>query len=176
MTRSLVSSKSVPKKLGSACEDLAERFLTCGYDVVESRVIAGWIKAIRIARNLPKGTAVVTQDEYSHWIANVREYLELHKGVTLWNVPRVGYKVTSPDELAIYTAKSVKRTIVMADRTTRLIDIVDKKRMPSALRSVFLDEEGKIRNIGKSGRKYITLFTQYMKGDGRKLIASRVAA
>lgn len=166
---SKLNTTCLVKKLGSAAEDLAEWFLKHDPDTfMNSHAIACKIRDIRVARNLPKGNAPVTQEELNRWIAQTRQYLELHKGCTLWNFRGAGYRIASPDELAVYTAKSVRRTIVMADRTTRLLDIVDRKKMPTALRAVFTDEEGKIRHVGKTGRKYLEAFKQYVASSSAK--------
>lgn len=163
-------ARMMVKTSGTATEDLAVWFLSG--DTLSARSlksVAGMIKQIRVNRQMAKSNDPVTQEELGRWIAQARQYLELHKGHTLWNIRGVGYRVATKDELAVYTARSVRRTIVMADRTTRLLDIVDRNRMPAALRSVFVDEEGKIRHVGKTGRKYLTLFAQYVKGERKML-------
>jgi hypothetical protein len=96
-------------------------------------------------------------------VCKARSYLELNYRVTIWNLRGYGFRVATPDELAMYTARSVRRTITMADRTVRLTDIVDRKRMPQALRIVFEDNKGRIKTLGFKGKKFMSTFIDYMK-------------
>lgn len=105
----------------------------------------------------------VTQEKLGNLISRCRTVMELRYKTTLINVPGLGYKLADPDELALHTAKWVKRTILYADRTYRLVDITDRKRIPGAIKKVFLDNEGRIRTLSARGKQFVSHFVEYSK-------------
>lgn len=135
--------------------------------------IAKQYKVVRDAGNYAKTNFPVTQDDYSSMIAHVRMDMELHHKTTLYNVKRLGYKTCDPDELALYTAKFVKRTILYADRTDRLARIVDRRRIPGALTTVFSDSQGRIKNLSVRGKRFVNVFVGYMKDERKKQIEDK---
>jgi hypothetical protein len=48
-----------------------------------------------------------------------------------------------------------------ADRTYRLVDIVDRRRIPGALSKVFGDTEGKIKNLSGKSRAFALAFMKH---------------
>lgn len=107
--------------------------------------------------------ASVNQEKVGHVISRCRTVMELRYKTTLINIRGLGYKVATPDETALTTAKWVKRTIMYADRTYRLVDITDRKLIPNALKKVFMDSEGRIRTLSNRGKKFIEQFVVYSK-------------
>ena len=103
----------------------------------------------------------VTLEKLSHIMSRARVFMELKHGTMIINVRNRGYKLATPRELALCTAKWVKRTIMYADRTYRLVDITDRKLIPGALRTVFEDSQGRIKTLSTRGRKFIQSFTEY---------------
>ncbi len=136
--------------------------------VLSHELIAQELKKIR-GNIIPwKSGKPVTQMELSHMIQVVRMVMEKVYKTTLYNVRGVGYKVANKEEVALYTAKFFKRTILYADRTYRLLEIVDRKKIPWAIRSVFMDNEGRIKNLSLKGKKFITMFVDHLKEEDKK--------
>jgi len=139
-------------------------------DVVTHRELATVIRKFKEkSPRYPIGLKIITQEELHRHVAKAREYLELEYKCTIWNLRGIGFRITSPDELAMYTARSVRRTIVMADRTIRLTDIVDRKRMPQALHTVFIDNEKRIKTLGIKGKKFMSTFINYIKQERKQI-------
>lgn len=153
-----------------AYESLAEWFYGSKVELIPHRDIALQIKQVKKKDGISEWQEPVTQEELGRYVAQCRQYLESERKCTLWNVRNVGFRVATEDELAIYTAKWVRRTITSADRTTRLTDIVDRKRMPNALRKVFLDNEGRIRNLTVRGQKFMKTFVEYLAVEKKKML------
>lgn len=147
---------------------LSDWFIKQEGAVSSYELIAREFKTVRDSSDHSKSGSPVTEDDLSHAIAMCRIDLENRYRTTLYNVRGKGYKVTTPDELALYTAKFVKRTILHADRTYRLIEIVDRKKIPGALRVVFLDTEGRIKNLSWKGKKFLKTFVSYLKTEEQK--------
>lgn len=105
----------------------------------------------------------VTQEDVLNMVSKCRVDLELRHRTTLVNVRGYGYKLANPDELAIQTAKWVKRTILYADRTYRLVDITDRRKIPGALKKVFCDNEGRIKTLSSRGKRFVESFVDYAK-------------
>lgn len=120
---------------------------------------------VTIAKKIKElsGMPTVTQEKVGNAMSRCRTVLELQHNTTIVNVRGEGYKIANPEEVALTTAKWVKRTIMYADRTYRLVDIVDRKLIPGALKRVFTDSEGNIRTLSVRGKKFVESFTQYQK-------------
>ena len=154
----------LPKRLSPIHEQLSDWFVKEGDGVVmQYEIIARQLKKFRDHSPHPKAGLEVTQEDLSRAIARVRFDLETRHKTTLYNFRGIGYKVCNPDELALYTAKFFKRTILYADRTYRLVDIVDRHRIPAALKKVFLDNEGRIKSMSLKGKHFMKLFVEYLK-------------
>jgi len=145
------------------CEELVEWFYKIPTnEVVSHDVIAKAIRDYRIALDLPDKGKAITQEVVNRTVSLVRRELELSKRTTLINVKNHGYKLATPKELALTTAKWVKRTIMYADRTYRLVDIVDRKLIPGAIKQVFTDSEGRIKSLSRHGKRFVESFVVYL--------------
>lgn len=141
------------KKVSEYYEQLTEWFYRHGVrEIIPYSAIGQEIKRLRKKGN-------VTQAEVGHAVSMCRIDMELTKGTTIVNVRGRGYKVATPKELAIYSAKCGKRTIHWADRTWRALEITDRKLLPSAVRQVF--PESKIRTLSQAGKKFVKSFVDY---------------
>lgn len=105
----------------------------------------------------------ITLEKLSNIVSRARYFMELKHGTTIINVRGLGYKLATPDELAMTTARWVKRTILYADRTYRLVDITDRRKIPGALQKVFSDSQGRIKTLSTRGKKFVASFTSYAK-------------
>lgn len=137
-------------------ERLCDWFYKQGNDVLSYELIAKQVKSAN-------GLGQVTQEKLSGIISRCRALMESRYGTTIINVPGLGYKLADPDELALHTAKWVKRTILYADRTYRLVDITDRRKIPGAIQKVFKDNEGRIKTLSTRGRKFVSEFVAYSK-------------
>ncbi len=106
---------------------------------------------------------IVTENNVTSWVSKAREYLEEHMDCTLWNVPGEGWRISTKRENAVYYAKSVKKTIAWADRTTRLQLISDRRDIPGALREVFLKAEGGIKSLSKTKERYFMIWANLLQ-------------
>jgi hypothetical protein len=109
----------------------------------------------------------VTQTDVGHAVSMCRIEMELSKGTTIINVPKRGYKLATPAELAIHAMKSGKRTMHWADRTYRALEITDRRLIPGALKKVFPEE--KIRTLSVAGKRFISNFVEYSKNERRAI-------
>lgn len=151
-------------------DDLTEWFYKLPLkEVVVHDVIAKKIRDLRIQHRTVDRAKAITNGDVQKAVTSVRKELELSRKTTLINIKNVGYKLANADELALTTAKWVKRTVMYADRTYRLVDIVDRKRIPGALRTVFGDTEGKIKTLSGKSRAFAKAFLTY--ADTQKQIA-----
>ena len=132
-------------------------------DVHSHEVIATRIRLIR--RNRTGENRPVTREQLGGWLLRVRKYLEVERGVTLWNIPKVGYKVASPTECALYSMLILRKVVRLADRTYRLADIVEHKRIPDAFKKVFLEAEGGVKTLSARGRNFLLTWEKMRKGD-----------
>jgi DNA-binding winged helix-turn-helix (wHTH) protein len=137
-------------------------------DVVSHAILAKKYKSLSDEK-------VITLERLSNIISRARVFMELKHGTTIINIRGRGYKLATPDELALQTAKWVKRTIMYADRTYRLVDITDRRKIPGALKAVFEDSQGRIKTLSTRGRKFIQSFTEYSNKQ-RQLEAKNVKA
>lgn len=99
------------------------------------------------------------------WISKARQYLEVHNSLTIINVRGVGYKIANPPETAVFAMKTVKRTVVLAERTKRLSEIVDRKYIPYAFKKVFQETEGGVQYLTRRARKFLEAFTNEREGE-----------
>ncbi len=138
-------------------------------DVVLSyELIARRFKSLRDSSDHPKANHPVREEELRRALSYVRYELETRYKNTLYNVRGKGYKLCTPEELALYTAKFYRRTILYANRTYRLAEIVDRRYIPAALRTVFCDTEGNVKQLSIKGRKFLTMFGAYLKSNEAK--------
>ena len=131
--------------------------------VISHVAIANRLAFIRQQRKHPKAYQKITQGELGGIVSLCRSWLEENRKTTLYNIKGIGYKIADQDELAMYTAKFVKRTILYADRTGRLVKIVDKARIPGALKKVFSKNQVRIRNLSEEGQEFVTKMIDYLK-------------
>ena len=127
------------------------------------REIAGEIQDIREGSGSPLIDRKITVGELTRIMSQTRMFMERNHRNTLWNLKGWGYRVATREELALYTAKSIRRTIVTAERTTRLVDIVDRKLIPGALRYVFPDAEQRVRQLGSKGQNFSRRLIEYIR-------------
>lgn len=128
---------------------------------VSKEVIAVKLKSIR--EEAGAAGVVIRESQVATAIAEVRRILEARHALTLYRVAAARgesrWKVASPAELADYTAKWVKRTVLYADRTYRLVDAVKGRKcerlLQDALRETFSDTSGKIKAVSETGRRYL---------------------
>ena len=138
------------------------------WNTVSYEKIAKEFKRLRDLTSSSKAGRPVTEEELRKVVSETRSYLESHHKTTLYNVRGQGYKIATPEEVALYTAKFFKRTILYADRTYRLVEIVDRKYIPSALRTVFCDNEGRIKSLSLKGKKFLGTFVSYLREEEKK--------
>jgi len=160
----------MPKRKSEAIphQDLTDWFIKQGQDVMSRELIAKQIKVIKLDYNLPDANGAILERHLPSWIANVRFDMEERYRCTLYCVNGHGYKVASPRELAVYTAKFLRRTLTHADRTMRLANIVNRKQMPGAIREVFFDQTGKVKNFRKNGAKFMVQFSEFLTEEIKK--------
>jgi len=149
-------------------QDLTDWFIKIGLDLASYEVIGKKIKSIRTEHEVEDWNSPIMQKHLPSWIALCRADMEIRYRKTLFCVTGCGYKVASPRELAIYTARFLRRTLTHADRTMRLADIVDRKRMPSAIREVFYDQMGKGKRFRSQGTKFMLEFSGFLKEEKQK--------
>jgi len=149
---------------GSIYQDLTDWFYRSKpNEVFEKSVIAKKIKQIRQEWEHPKSYDDVFQRDVNSWLARVREDMEIRYRKTLRYIPKLGWKVATPHETALITAKWIKRTIMHADRTGRLFEITDRRLIPGAIRQVAEQSNGKIRAVSAIGKRYVKSFLGYSK-------------
>ena len=139
-------------------------------EVATHKELADIIKKFRNKNGRSGNGNVVTFEELHRYVSKAREYLELEYKCTIWNLRNLGFRVATPDELAMYTARSVRRTIMIADRTVRLTNIVDRRKMPYALQVTFKDNEQRIKTLGVRGKRFMSTFIDYLKQERVKLL------
>lgn len=140
----------------STIEEFAD-WLSCqDGDVLSHQLLARKFKEI-------SRLSEVTQEKIGDVVSRARVFLELKHSTTLINVRGVGYKIATANELAMTTAKWVKRTIMYADRTYRLVDITDRRLIPGALKKVFESSQGNIKTLSTRGKRFVTSFVEYSK-------------
>jgi len=149
-------------------QELSDWFLKQGGDVMSPELIAREIKRIRVDHRLPDAASNILERHLPSWISRVRFDMEGRYKCTLYCVKGHGYKVASPRELAVYTARFLRRTLTHADRTMRLADIVDRKKMPAAIREVFFDQTGKVKSFRKNGAKFMMQFSGFLAEEIKK--------
>ena len=152
----------------SVYEELANWFLSNRSDVVEKGVIASRLKRLLERNDLPEMRILESHANYA--IAKVRTILELKHSVTLYRFAHAnlcGYKVASPSEMAEYTAKWVKRTVLYADRTFRLVDAIKAQKcehlLNHELHRVFDQTSGKIKQVSTTGKRYLKVVATLSK-------------
>lgn len=150
-------------------EEIAEFLHSSEQRVVDHHTLADMIKATH--KNTNGRILDVTTEKLHSVITRARRYMESKYRCTIWNIRNVGFRITTPQELALFTAQSVRRTIQMADRTIRLTHIVDRKMMPQALQFVFADSEKKIKSLGRHGKRFMRTFVDYI--DEQKKIGGK---
>jgi len=133
--------------------DMIDWFLAGQYDLRETKEIGIKLKEMRVLHLKDHGQ--ITKEMLSRSLSDVRKWLELKHRTTLINVPSVGYKVSTKKELAIFSAKQVKRTLMHVDRTYRVVEITPRKLLPSALKEVFEKQGKTIKLVSQGGRKYM---------------------
>jgi len=149
------------KHLSDYYQDLTEWF----YKQPVTRVLTYEMIGREMKRLRKKGD--VTQTDVGKAVSMCRVEMELSKGTTIINVPRQGYKLATPKELAIHAMKSGKRTMHWADRTYRALEITNRKLIPEALKKVFPEE--KIRTLSVAGKKFISNFVEYSKKERKEI-------
>lgn len=85
---------------------------------------------------LPKDRDI-TEGTVRMYVSNARNVLETKKGMTIWNTPGEGYRLATEKEKALFLVRSTKRTLKMAQRSTRLYAITDKRLIPDAVKQVY---------------------------------------
>lgn len=160
---------SVGRPLPKMHVELAEWFFSNQERVISNEEIVKKIKALKKKRPLKNGRDFVSREEFNRLLTQSRTVLETpaRRCTIVW-LRDQGYRCGDKNDLALYTAKWVKRTLHMADRTTRLANIVDRDRMPEALQKVFLENRPRIKELGTHGRRFIEAMTSYMKESKRK--------
>lgn len=148
--------------------DLSDWFHEQDGNLVAYELIARQYRKLLNKYQHPNATRPVMKADLDRAISRSRMELESRYKTTLFNVRGQGYKVADANELALYTAKFIKRTIFYCDRTYRLVEITDKDRIPSALQQVFSDTGGRIKTLSLRGKKYVDTLLEYLKEKERK--------
>jgi hypothetical protein len=71
-----------------------------------------------------------------------------------------GWRLATPKETAYYGMAFTKKLLVMADRTRRLSDIVDRKYLPEAFEAVFGDTNTSVKTMLGRGKKFLTMWVE----------------
>lgn len=153
-------------------ELLGDWFLKNTDKVLTASDIAQQLLSIRVKLKLPTPDGITR--EYMHSVlTKSRQYLETPaRRSSIVFIPELnGYRCGNQDDLAMFTARWIKRTLHSADRTTRLTEIVDKDRMPGALKKVFVEMHPRIKSMAKNGGKFIETFKEFV--DQKRLEAKR---
>ena len=138
---------------------LTDYFLKSGEKVRTYSEISEEMKSIKKSReNISFGSLYDV-------ICRVRERLETAHGVTLWNEHGLGYKLASPKQTALFGLRLVKRMVVLAGRTERIVPIIDRKYVPEAFEEVFGKAEGQLRQLHSNGKRFLKVWA-----DNRKLL------
>lgn len=157
----------------SVGEELAEWFLNQKREIIEPGKIASAIKSMKQKRPLPvnRKDYEVTREELNRHITEARKYLETpaRRCTIVYSHASRGYMCGEGKDLALYTAKWIKRTLHCADRTTRLTNIADRRDMPEALRKVFVEQKGKVKALSADGKKFIGRMVEFMKEDRKRI-------
>lgn len=146
---------------------LGDWFLQQGEEIQSLKAIATQIKLIK--RKMGDLDLDITLLMVCQWIVKAREYLELNGGVTLYNIPRTGYKIASPKECAIFSMKALKRISKLAVRTHRLADIVDQKHIPDAFEKVFRRSMGETRELASQSKEIMTIWRDIFGGKKKQI-------
>jgi DNA-binding winged helix-turn-helix (wHTH) protein len=139
-------------------------------DVVSHDLVAKKIRDARITHKTKDVGKPITNGDVNRMVTMVRKELELGKRTTIINIRNHGYKLANPKELAMTTARWVKRSVMYADRTYRLVDITDRKMIPGALREVFGDTQNKVKALSTRGKRFVNSFVVYIENQKRKEI------
>ena len=127
--------------------ELADWFLVKGHRVMERGEIAG--KLTKILNRQP------SLEEYYRCICETRKVLERKHRSTLYNVKGVGYKLATKTEEARFAALCAHRTILLAERTRRLLAFVDKRLFVAEFRTMLVHAERGIESMYRYGRRMI---------------------
>lgn len=138
---------------------LTDYFLKSGGKVLTYKAISEEMKAIKKSRE------DVSFGSLYDAICKVRERLEVAHGLTLWNEKGVGYKLASPKQTALFGLRLVKRMVVLAGRTERIVPIIDRKYVPEAFEEVFGKAEGQLKQLHTNGKRFLKVWA-----DNRKLL------
>jgi hypothetical protein len=137
------------------------------HDVLTHEIIA--ISMQRIMKDQGGRSKPITSAMLHSTIAKTRRYMEESHKCTLWLVRGVGYKIANKDETALYTAGAIKRTLMWADRTRRLVPITDRQYLPSALKRVFAKNSSNVARLANEGRGYVQAFEELVKEQRKEL-------
>ena len=133
------------------------------------REICEKIKAYRKEIGHKDSKREINYGELTNAIKKTREWLEINRKTTLWNIHMVGYRRANPKEVAIYSMRAVKRCIHLAERTHRLADCVDRMYIPEAFNIVFPDIQSKTRLLASKGRRFIQIWNKVRKEEPKLL-------
>ena len=167
-----VVTQPTPSKLSSKIyEELGDWFLANSDKLITSSDIARQLIHLRAKRKMATPNGITR--EYLHSVlTQTRHYLETPaRRTSIVYIAGQGYRCGNADDLALFTARWIKRTLHSADRTTRLTEIVDKDRMPDALKKVFIEMHPRIKSIAKNGGKFIETFQEFV--DKKRLESKR---
>jgi hypothetical protein len=126
-------------------------------EVLSAKEIAQKIKSFR---EQDRDFRSVTQDQCQTILCQARKHVELTYRLTIWNVHGQGWRLATPKETAYYGMASTKKLLVLADRTRRLADIVDKKYLPEAFEHVFGSTDAGVKTMLQKGKKFLLMWVE----------------
>jgi len=120
---------------------------------------------IKIYRQQDGDKRPVTVEQLGTMLCQARKYCELNHRLTIWNVRGIGWRIATPRETAYYGMATTKKLLVLADRTRRLADIVDRKYIPEAFEHVFGNTDNGIKTMLQKGKRFLLMWVEKQNSD-----------
>jgi hypothetical protein len=128
-----------------------------GDKVLSAKEIASRIKGFREQDGDHRN---VTVDQLNSILCQARKHCELTYKLTIWNVHGQGWRIATPRETAYYGMAATKKLLVLADRTRRLCDIVDRKYIPEAFEQVFGSTDNGVKTMLSRGKSFLLMWVK----------------
>jgi hypothetical protein len=131
--------------------------------IVTFKEIAVMIRELRRKRNLPPKQ--ITIADVHSGVSLCRERLEVAYNCTLVNAREVGYRICRAfsKDIAIFAAKSVRRTVMYADRANRLTPLINAEHLPKAIDNVFSKASRRIQRLSGVKRHLLSQWKKAKK-------------
>lgn len=120
--------------------------------------------------NRVSGRRTITDGDVSGFISRARPYCEKNLGCTIkWvqgNAP--GWRISTPEETAIYYGGWIKRSFAAIERTMILKQIVDPKHIDLSIKEVLRQVEGRLEKLSPVRRRFTEQWLDYIKEERKK--------